>query len=130
MPFVRGRYYVNPMAGEALEAALDFESQLFASRGTNRRNEAQRDKESIDVSEKGSIRRIEIETAELVPSQAGSAEKGYVIRIHRQSPIDSGASERSSGRGEAQVFYDKATLLDFLNTEFGKDEKAGSPAED
>ena len=129
MPFIRGRYYVNPAAGQALEAARDLEAQLLASRGPNREDDEPEDSDRHNgASEKGPIQRIEIETAELVPSRKSSAEKGYVARIHRRNMTDLNMP-RPTNHGEAHVFYDKAALLNFLNDQFGKDAKANESAQ-
>ena len=38
MPFIRGRYHINPIMGEALEAARDAEAALLALKQNARRN--------------------------------------------------------------------------------------------
>ena len=46
----------------------------------------------------------------------------------RQGLIEA-AGLKPMSRGEAHVFYDKTTLLNFLNDVFAKDEKNGEPVQ-
>ena len=147
MPFIRGRYHINPIAGAALEAAREAEEALTA------RNDA----ESADASKteqgaqagRGSahepIHRVEIEAAEVVPSHSGRAQRGFVARIHRgtagapsegrpQTNGDFAGDRAASGRSvansrgsskstppETHVFANHEDLTDFLRREFERD---------
>src|SRR5215467_2796818 len=109
MPFVRGRYYINRVLGEALEGAREAEAALAA---------LQEEEKGSDLTESGNrkggtrepIRRVEIERAQVVPAHSGRATRGYVARIHRQPPavLDSpegdefAASPRSGGAVDMQ----------------------------
>lgn len=113
MPFINGRYYVNPIMGEALEAAREAEAALAALQyrpglpgGQARQNdgadaigggsnEGYGDANSQpDGSADGPIHRVEIEAAELVPAHSGRAARGYVARVHRSSAVSAGDSTR------------------------------------
>jgi hypothetical protein len=99
MPFIRGRYHINPIAGQALEAARAAEdalaeleqdahgvladsadSQAGADSGDD-------DGEFGDASQgagAGPIHRVEIEAAEMVPAHSGRAQRGFVAHVHRE----------------------------------------------
>jgi len=100
MPFINGRYYVNPIMGEALEAAREAESALAALETDARQNSGGADGSAASEygdgfgdepggrgndGGEGPIHRVEIEAAELVPSHSGRAAHGYVARVHRSS---------------------------------------------
>lgn len=102
MPFINGRYYVNPIMGEALEAAREAEAALLALENSARQNAKGQPADVGDGAGNGSggsgdavaratdgsdapIHRVEIEAAELVPAQSGRAAHGYVARVHRKS---------------------------------------------
>jgi len=111
MPYIRGRYYMNPVVGDALEAAREAEAALQAleraakvARGeTGDEDDAGDGASSATGSSAGSgssansnadgngksapgpIHRVEIEAAELVPSHTGRAQRGFVARIHRHA---------------------------------------------
>jgi hypothetical protein len=112
MPYIRGRYYMNPVVGDALEAAREAEAALQAlehaakvARGdTGEEDDAGASSSSGDdggsnasgsgansnsdayaKSAPGPIHRVEIEAAELVPSHSGRAQRGFVARIHRHA---------------------------------------------
>jgi hypothetical protein len=149
MPFIRGRYHMNPIAGQALEAAREAEAALQALEHAAKRgredNEDGNDDGNGDSDSAGNgsgaargvpgpIHRIEIESAELVPSHSGRAQKGFVARVHRhvQSGAKSGgviAGRSPSAAGayppqttaETHVFTDHHDLTNFLSGEFGKD---------
>jgi hypothetical protein len=141
MPFIRGRYHINPVAGEALEAAREAEAALLAlEHAAQQGAEDQGDGFAYDhaapaAQAKGPIHRVEIEAAELVPSHSGRASHGYVARVHRRSQgagsggvtaHGSSASTRDGGAGatsgsETHVFTDHRDLLGFLRDEFAKD---------
>ena len=89
MPFIRGRYHINAIAGEALEAAREAEAALLAlqhdaGRGDGGEGEDD-DAESPNGGAKGPIHRVEIEAAELVPSHSGRAQRGFVAHVHREA---------------------------------------------
>ncbi len=78
MPFIRRRYHINAIAGEALEAAREAEAALLARQHDAAQAGGEQDDESDDGngnspsdSGKGPIHRVEIEAAELVPSHTG-----------------------------------------------------------
>jgi hypothetical protein len=135
MPFIRGRYHINPVLGEALEAAREAENALLALE--------QEEENGKDVSrEKAPIHRVEIEAAELVPSHSGRAGRGYVARVHRQAPSGHAGDENSAGptqepaiknvrmgsacpaggsQPETHVFANHGDLVSFLRDELGND---------
>jgi hypothetical protein len=97
MPFIRGRYHLNPVLGEALEAAREAEAALLELE-----QQAQQTGDDSDDSGAGGgsqkqasakaqarqpIHRVEIEAGEMVPAHSGRAERGFVARVHRQ-PVD------------------------------------------
>ncbi len=110
MPFIRGRYYMNPIAGEAIEAARAAEaalaeleqsahddiansasSQSSAGADANNGDDDFDDDASCATSNAraaranaGPIHRVEIEAAEVVPSHSGRAQRGYVAHVHRE----------------------------------------------
>jgi len=99
MPFINGRYYVNPIMGEALEAAREAEAALAALETRARQNSGsdanngagsrggfddEPGAQGASIGD-GPIHRVEIEAAELVPSHSGRATHGYVARVHRSS---------------------------------------------
>jgi hypothetical protein len=89
MPFIRGRYHINPVAGEALEAAREAEAALLALEQAARASDAGDDNEgdgpssAAKTATKGPVHRIEIEAAQFVPAHSGRASRGFVARIHR-----------------------------------------------
>ena len=112
MPYIRGRYYMNPVVGDALEAAREAEAALqalehaakvargdtgdedAASAGSSSGNSdssssaSSGSNSSADAYAKsapGPIHRVEIEAAELVPAHSGRAQRGFVARIHRRA---------------------------------------------
>lgn len=140
MPFIRGRYHINPIAGEALEAAREMEETLAATRSGDQ-DDADTDNyewapESGASSQKGPIHRVEIETASVVPAHSGQASHGFVARVHRAS-YGPGATAASVEHGravavtqpakpvlqkpETHVFTNDGDLVDFLQRELGKD---------
>lgn len=118
MPFIRGRYYVNPIAGEALEAAREAEGALLALRASQDENEhAQGD--GADATQAKPVRRIEIEMAELVPAHSGRSTKGYIARLHREDESQPDAGQDGT-QAEKRVFYDPGQLVNFLRDELAK----------
>jgi hypothetical protein len=111
MPYIRGRYYMNPVVGDALEAAREAEAALQAlehaakvARGDTGENDdasagsssasggrassgngANSNADAYAKSAPGPIHRVEIEASELVPAHSGRAQHGFVARIHRHA---------------------------------------------
>jgi hypothetical protein len=132
MPFINGRYYINPVMGEALEAAREAHAALAALENRAHEDDApgyEAPDSSPKTSDGGPIHRVEIEAAEVVPSHSGRAAGGFVARVHRQ-PINavSGDGSRRISRGagtdhaETHVFNDHRDLISFLRDELGRDE--------
>jgi hypothetical protein len=150
MPFINGRYYVNPVMGQALEAAREAEAALAALESRAGQNSGAVGNAAGDSGDgfgdeprsvgaagaDGPIHRVEIEAAELVPSHSGRAAHGFVARVHRGSvegaPSKSAAPEQGQARGgsngaarqghaESHVFADHRDLLSFLRDELAKD---------
>ena len=151
MPFIRGRYHNNPIAGEALEAARAAEAALSEleqeadnaladSAGAEGDDGGDGDDEFCDGASQGDagpIHRVEIEAAELVPSHSGRAQRGFVAHVHREGAGAPGmrggiASSSPSLPGEypasahaprpqAHVFAGHRDLISFLRDEFAKD---------
>jgi hypothetical protein len=107
MPFIRGRYHINPVAGAALEAARDAEAALLALQ--HEAEEADPDAASTDddfpdgnrlaTNSSGPIHRVEIEAAEMVPAHSGRAERGFVARVHRGVPATGGGASSGAPSG-------------------------------
>jgi hypothetical protein len=150
MPFIRGRYHINPIAGEALEAARAAEAALSeleqeADGALADPADAQGDEGGEDDDEfsgasqagAGPIHRVEIEAAELVPSHSGRAQRGFVARVHREgsgapgvhafgapsSPLLPGEHPSSAyaPHPETHVFAGHRDLVSFLRDAFAKD---------
>jgi hypothetical protein len=146
MPFIKGRYYINPVMGEALEAAREAEAALLAIEHESRDGNDQADgfasPNDGEPAPRGPVHRVEIESAEVVPSHSGRAQQGYVARVHRApSPPTRDGNSRSEGRGlrpdgesgngtwnlssaappETHVFSDHRDLVNFLRDELAKD---------
>jgi hypothetical protein len=115
MPYIRGRYYMNPVVGDALEAAREAEAALqalehaakvargdtgeeddagassssgdgsYASGGSASSSGANSSSDAYAKSASGPIHRVEIEATELVPAHSGRAQRGFVARIHRRA---------------------------------------------
>jgi|HubBroStandDraft_6_1064221.scaffolds.fasta_scaffold01036_10 hypothetical protein len=92
MPFIRGRYHINAIAGEALEAAREAEAALLALQQISQNGDATNSDDDFgddnrgnraSPQAKGPIQRVEIEASEMVPAHSGRAGRGYVARIHR-----------------------------------------------
>ena len=128
MPFINGRYHVNPTMGAALEAAREAEAALLTLQ-----DQAHRDSDSASDSTdtyapdtsnaKSPIHRVEIEASELLPLGSGRATSGFIARIHRSQPQSSanGSSSPSPAtKPETHVFSNHADLLDFLHDELSK----------
>lgn len=110
MPFINGRYHINPIMGQALEAAREAEAALAALQqrasrdSSDSSNAASRD-DSCDPDDPtsydalagpGPIHHVEIEGSEIVPSSSGRAVRGFVARVHRLP-----AEARSANDGAA-----------------------------
>lgn len=90
MPFIQGRYHMNPAAGQALEAAREAEAAMLAlEQATKEEGNAEGEKSGDESTSpddaKGPVHRIEIEASEVVPPHSGRAERGFVARVHRQT---------------------------------------------
>ena len=139
MPFIRGRYHINPTMGEALEAAreaeaalLALEQQARAQRASGDDPDSDGDGESDDGTEStgpagpgaGPVHRVEIEAAAVVPSHSGRAARGFVARVHRTGTSGSGNASATQGEltspPETHVFSDHRDLVNFLGTELAK----------
>jgi len=151
MPFIRGRYHINPIMGEALEAAREAEAALLALEQEAQQSRQNGDYSSDDADDDfgpdqgeglrgsgggGPIHRVEIEAAEVVPTHSGRATRGYIARVHRgesATPRDSRSARRSGdyvsdaratngpGAPETHVFSNHRELTDYLHAELGKD---------
>jgi len=144
MPFIKGRYHINPIVGAALEAAR--EAEEAAAFKQQSAHDADSEKAgSPDDQKSRPIHRVEIEAAEVGPAHSGSAQRGFVARIHRGAAAEPQASSGSdadffdtpesaghpiakalsSTKGvqppETQVFSNHEDLVDFLRSEFERD---------
>jgi len=115
MPFINGRYHMNPTMGEALEAAREAEAALAAQQQTARDS---RDGSTDDTggeagqgADAAPVHRVEIDAAEVVPRATGRATRGFVARVHRVS-----AEPAPATAPETHVFADHRDLLDFLRS--------------
>jgi hypothetical protein len=104
MPFIRGRYYINPIAGAAIEKAREADD---SDSGSGDEDESNGDA----VSAGAPVRRIEIDATEIVPPATGRAQRGFVARVHRG---DAGAGMPSAKDAETRVFTDHRDLLGYL----------------
>lgn len=134
MPFIGGRYHMNPVVGRALEAAREAEAARLA--GTEHGSQDESDDSGDEFgqanagqTEKGPIHKVEIEAAEMVPAHTGRGQRGFVARVHRE---DSGhddlrtrnarvSSGAPASRAETHVFSGHRDLISFLRDEFAKD---------
>jgi hypothetical protein len=139
MPFINGRYHVNPAMGQALEAAREAEAALLALQRQARKNSADasttapaddsadpEDPSSADadddaVTGAGPIHHVEIEATELVPSNSGRSTRGFVARVHR-TPAESSDSPTmtQSAAPETHIFSDHGDLVNFLRDALAK----------
>lgn len=140
MPFVKGRYYMNRVLGEALEGAREAEAALAGLQAQEQDGNGGAASEK-QGKEKGPIQRLEIERAEMVPAHSGRGEAGYVARVHRKGAAPQSAAEADDGfasdesaqgqsgarRGgeppqvETHVFNNHHDLVSFLRDELAKD---------
>jgi hypothetical protein len=137
MPFINGRYYINPVMGEALEAAREAQAALAGLENRAQQGSGQEDEAADEfgsgsqVKQDGPIHRVEIEAAEVVPAHSGRAARGFVARVHRR-PANDAASVATRGRfgprgtapsdAETHVFSDHRDLVSFLRDELRRDE--------
>jgi hypothetical protein len=141
MPFIKGRYHINPIAGQALEAAREAEAALLALENAAQQNRASDADSGADADDAGPgpIHRVEIDASETVPSNFGHATRGFVARVHRApvvSPVgaQSAAADvraassplnhsplNQSPAPETHVFAGHRDLISFLRDEFAKD---------
>jgi hypothetical protein len=108
MPFIRGRYYINPIAGAAIERAREADADAGGD-GVGDAGGARDDR-----SGGAPVRRVEIEATEIVPAASGRAQRGFVARVHR-----GGAASNGGAGAETHVFADHRDLLGFLGGELG-----------
>jgi hypothetical protein len=108
MPFIRGRYHINAIAGEALEAAREADAALLAlehdaAQAGGQENEEEDETGSGHGADKGPIHRVEIEAAALVPSHSGRGQRGFVAHVHREAvePCQVGRDD-STGAGDSR----------------------------
>jgi hypothetical protein len=148
MPFIRGRYHINPIAGQALEAAREAEAALlalqhdapnsaqdqsdgFAYDNPSDASASDGDAQSNANASAGPIHRVEIEATELVPSHSGRGERGFVARVHRAAPANPSAPARPgeipsrvyAPPPETHVFSGHGDLVNFLHDQLGRDRK-------
>lgn len=138
MPFINGRYHINPIMGQALEAAREAEAALTALRQRASRDSGDSSSEasqndSCDPDDPtsadnlagrgpGPIHHVEIEASEIVPSHSGRATRGFVARVHRlpEVPAAGARSASSAPPPETHVFADHRDLVNFLRDELAK----------
>ena len=107
MPFIRGRYHINAIAGETLEAAREAEAALLAlehdaTQAGGEENQEDDETDSEHGGDKEPIHRVEIEAAELVPSHSGRAQRGFVAHVHREAlQPDQGARGASAASSDS-----------------------------
>ena len=147
MPFIKGRFHINPLAGQALEAAREAEAALLALEHAAQQErqgdsygagdaETGASSNHPGASNSGPIHHVEIEASELVPTHQGRAVRGYVARVHRHPATQSGSyaqqdefdtADSPPYRGayaaapETHVFADHRDLVSFLRDELAKD---------
>ena len=114
MPFIKGRYHINPIAGQALEAAREAEAALLALEHAAQQDRAsdadsgadaggdapfasrfERDASRQNDAVPGPIHRVEIDAAETTPHNSSHATRGFVARVHR-APVMSPAGTLST----------------------------------
>ncbi|HXQ24915.1 MAG TPA: hypothetical protein VN822_00765 [Candidatus Acidoferrales bacterium] len=141
MPFIRGRYHVNPIMGEALEAAREAEAAFLAQQhqasdngsasATDYANPTGDASNAPDV--KSPIHRVDIEAAETLPNHSGRATRGFIARVHRAAvTVPVGAQHAAPGADawqrsshpspppETHVFSDHRDLVNLLRDELAK----------
>jgi len=121
MPFIRGRYHINPIAGQALEAARAAEEALAeleqdadgvladsadSQSGAESGDDAGEFGGASQGAGAGPIHRVEIEAAEMVPAHSGRAQRGFVAHVHREAggvPAGSDALQQAQQTAPLQV---------------------------
>jgi hypothetical protein len=132
MPFIRGRYHMNPIVGQAIEAAREAEAARLARNGQGSQNDPDSSEDGYGQAddgqaERGPIHRVEIEAAEMVPAHTGRAQRGYVARVHREDTRGGAAQTggapptAAATRSETHVFSGHRDLVTFLRDEFAKE---------
>lgn len=131
MPFINGRYYINPAFGRAVEAAREAENAHELEGQSQDQDEAEPLHGRANRDEKGPIHRVEIESTEVVTPQSGRGQKGFAARVHREPTTRDLHGNRSFGAGsdhgsqgqepETHVFSDHRDLVNFLCDQFAKD---------
>ena len=113
MPFINGRYHLNPTMGEALEAAREAEASLLAQQQAARdsRDNANDTPAAEAGTDAAPIHRIEIEATEVAPRATGRATRGFVARVRHAMPPN---APGPAAAPETHVFADHRDLLDFL----------------
>jgi hypothetical protein len=133
MPFINGHYHVNPIMGQALEAAREAEAALLALQQQASRNSGDASGDSAgdafgdsgDSSNaapptgQGPIHRVEIEVTQLTPQHSGRSARGFVARVHRSLGGSSAAS--AAPAPETHVFADHRDLAGFLRDSLATD---------
>jgi hypothetical protein len=123
MPMIRGRYYMNPVMGQALEEARARETEGNAPRGSEDESVGQnanvRDArgrfqpaQNSRPAQDGPVHRMEIHCAE----------GGYAAHVYRHPPghvVDAGAPA-SGGRPAIHVFTNHHDLAQFVEDELDK----------
>jgi hypothetical protein len=141
MPYINGRYHINPIMGQALEAAREAEAAMFALQQQASPDSADSsggasyddtcdpgDPSCSDASAaQGPIHHVEIEATEVVPHHSGRAVRGFVARVHRlpadplgRPSIHSAPSGSNTPPPETHVFADHRDLMSFLAGELAK----------
>jgi hypothetical protein len=132
VPFINGRYHINPIMGNALESArAASEASASANNPTTVLESDADDLDSVSnllrdlANEKGPIHHIDIEAAEVVPNSTGRAARGFVARVHRTMRGTASCAVRPGVsptlRPETHVFTDHRDLVDFLRGELAHD---------
>ena len=129
MPFINGRYHVNPIMGAALEAAREAEAAMLASQDHAQRNvDAADNADSTDADATNAppatapIHRVEIEASEILPPHSGRATSGFIARIHRSQPQASAGNHAAQmpTKPETHVFSNHGDLLNVLHDALSK----------
>ncbi len=141
MPMIRGRYYINPAVGEALEQARSLGEGNFQNQEVQYENGPEepahdeggrfrRGHSDERDAHHGPIHRVEIERAELGSNAGGRGSGGFLARVHRQA---SSHSHDDGYPGEVRpaafpprpsvhVFTDHNDLADFLRNELSREQ--------
>ncbi len=101
MPMIRGRYYMNPALGAAIETARSLGDATQLGSGPQdsfTADDANSATGQGTGASSGAIHRIEIDVAEAPASGRGS--RGYVARVHRET-IDA----RPAGAGNIRAAF-------------------------